>query len=362
MRLLTNDHVKALLDMPATLEALRAGYDDLRQGDAAYVPRIDLYLPTGRDTDYYQWGSMAGACRTYGVVAVRIKSDIASWPDGRTQEKYCVQPGRYCGLILAFRAVDGAPLALLQDGYLQHLRVGAAAAIGSDLLARADATELGLLGSGGMARSFLEALSLVRPLRRVRVYSPTAEHRTRFAAEMATLLGIDVQPVGSPAEAVRNAGIVASATDAMQPTFDPEWLAPGAHVVCVTRRELGAALLQRVDRIVQLGVHTIPPGTPVPMMDWKAGGIAAYVAGQPGERERVPPSRSAEARGYPTLLDVHRGDATGRRSAAERTLFIATGTQGLQFAAVAGKVCQLAEQRSVGKELPLEWFLEDIRD
>jgi hypothetical protein len=59
--LLNNADVMAVLDMPTALEALRVGYDDLERGNAAYVPRIDLYAPTGRSDHYYQWGSMAGS-------------------------------------------------------------------------------------------------------------------------------------------------------------------------------------------------------------------------------------------------------------------------------------------------------------
>ncbi len=164
MRLLTNADVAAVLSMTEGIAALRTGYDDLIRGDAAYIPRIDLYAPTGRDDDYYQWGSTAGACRSYGGVAVLIKSDVTSWPQGRTSEKYCIEPGTYSGIILLYNITDGAPLALLQDGYLQHVRVGAATGIGVDLMARKDADTLGLIGSGGMARTHLEAIAEVWPL------------------------------------------------------------------------------------------------------------------------------------------------------------------------------------------------------
>ena len=362
MRLLTNADIASVLTMREGIAALRTGYDDLARGDAAFVPRIDLFAPTGRDDDYYQWGSMAGACRSYGVVAVRIKSDVTSWPDGRTSEKYCVEPGTYSGIILLYSIVNGEPLALMQDGYLQHVRVGAAAGIGVDLMARRDADDLGLIGSGGMARTYLEAIAEVRPLREVRVYSTTPANRERFAEAARAELGLEVRAVGSAEEAVRGAGIVATATDAMSATFDPAWLAPGTHVTCVTRRELSPELIERADRVLQLGVNTIPHGTPVPGMEWKAGGIAAYVAGQPAERARIPSSKSRETGVYPTLVDVHRGEAKARTDDEEITLFVTTGTQGLQFAAVGGRVWQLAQERNLGHPFPTEWFLQDIRD
>ena len=362
MRLLTNADVARVLDMRGGIAALRTGYADLARGDAAFVPRIDLYAPTGREEDYYQWGSMAGACRSYGVVAVRIKSDIASWPHGRTQEKYCIEPGTYSGIILLYSITNGEPLALLQDGYLQHVRVGAAAGIGADLLALPDADTLGLIGSGGMARSYLEAIAEVRSLREVRVYSTTPANRERFAATARDDLGLDVRAVDSARDAVSGARIVATATDSMTPTFDPAWLAPGAHVTVVTRRELSPELVARADRVLQLGANTVPHGTPVPGMEWKAGGIAAYVSGQPHERARIPSSRDRETGVFPTLTQVHRGEVEGRTGEEQVTLFVTTGTQGLQFAAVGGHVWQQARERELGTPFPTEWFLQDIRD
>jgi alanine dehydrogenase len=362
MRLLTNADISSVLTMKEGIAALRTGYDDLARGDAAYIPRIDLYAPTGRQDDYYQWGSMAGACRSYGVVAVRIKSDVNSWPEGRTSEKYCVEPGTYSGIILLYSIVNGEPLALLQDGYLQHVRVGAAAGIGVDLMARKDADTLGLIGSGGMARTYLEAIAEVRPLREVRIYSTTPANRERFAAAARDELGLPAEAVGSAREAVEGAGIVATATDSMSATFDPAWLSLGTHVTCVTRRELSNELIARADRTLQLGINTIPHGTPVPGMEWKAGGIASYVSGQPQERARIPSSKVSQTGVFPTLADVHRGRAQARTSDEEITLFVTTGTQGLQFAAVGGRVWQLAQEHGLGHRFPTEWFLQDIRD
>lgn len=363
MRLLSNADVAELCDMRLALDALRAGYADLAAGTATYGPRIDYYAPSRHPEEYHQWGSMVGASAETGVIAVRMKSDIASWPQGRTQEKYCGQPGTFCGLIMLFRSSDGLPVAMIHDGLLQHLRVGAAAGIGVEQLARPDADTLALLGSGGMAWTFLEAIAAVRRLREVRVFSPTQAHREDFAARARQALGLKVEPVADPEQAVRGAAVVATATDSMQPTFDPAWVSNGAHITCVTRRELSEQLLARADRVVQLGYNTVPFGAPIPMMEWGVGGIAAYLAGTLEQRQNVPRSKGPERGQYPTLLEVTRGTAAGRTSPTEVTLFITTGTQGLQFAAVAGRVWQQAEQRpDLGRELPTEWFLQDIRD
>jgi radical SAM/Cys-rich protein len=89
---------------------------------------------------------MAGVCRSLGVVAIRIKSDVLTWPDdGRTQDKYCVEPGTYSGIVLLYSTHTGEPLALMNDGVVQHMRVGGCAGLGTDVLARPDAEVLGLV-------------------------------------------------------------------------------------------------------------------------------------------------------------------------------------------------------------------------
>jgi ornithine cyclodeaminase/alanine dehydrogenase-like protein (mu-crystallin family) len=132
--------------------------------------------------------------------------------------------------------------------------------------------------------------------------------------------------------------------------------------MCVTRRELDKSIVSRADVVVQLGVHTIPPGTPVPGMAWPMSAVAGYVAGQPAERARLPWKQPAEGGNYRLLSDVQAGRAPGRTHPEQITLFINTGTQGLQFAAVAGRVYALAHARGLGQPIPSEWFLQNIRD
>jgi ornithine cyclodeaminase/alanine dehydrogenase-like protein (mu-crystallin family) len=133
-------------------------------------------------------------------------------------------------------------------------------------------------------------------------------------------------------------------------------------VTCVTRRELDRSIVARADVVVQLGVHTIPPGTPVPGLEWPMSAVAGYVAGQPAERARLPWKQSAEEGSFQLLSDVQAGRAPGRTRPDQISLFINTGTQGLQFAAVAGRAYEHARARGLGQPMPREWFLQDIRD
>jgi len=208
MLLINNQEVADLFDMKSCLEALETGYADLLKGDAVYRPRLDVWVPCERPDGYYRWGTMEGASREIGVFAIRMKSDIVHWPDGKTEEKYCTRPGTYCGLIMVFSVRNGEPLAILNDGLLQHMRVGGCAGLGAKYLARPDASVVGILGSGGMAGSYLEAFNEVRKIRKVKVYSPTRAHREAYAAEMSRKLGLSVEAVDSPEAVVRGSHIV----------------------------------------------------------------------------------------------------------------------------------------------------------
>src|SRR5437763_3567727 len=104
-----------------------------------------------------------------GYFAIRMKSDIITWPKAEsgnwTEEKYCREPGTYCGLIFLVSTKNAEPLAFINDGVLQHFRVGGGAGIGVRYLSRADANVTAMLGAAGMARTFLDACGCVRAIR-----------------------------------------------------------------------------------------------------------------------------------------------------------------------------------------------------
>ena len=126
MLMIDNDVVKSVLTMRECIEAQERAFAGTLTGASVSRPRIDMFVPCNREDGYYRWGSVEGA--SDGVLAVRLKSDIMTWPEGpngtRTESKYCMRPGTYCGLVLLFSTQDGEPLAIINDGHLQHMRVG----------------------------------------------------------------------------------------------------------------------------------------------------------------------------------------------------------------------------------------------
>lgn len=139
----------------------------------------------------------------------------------------------HIGVILVYHPETGAPLALVDAGAVTAVRTAAVSAVATEALARPDAGNLAILGSGVQARSHLEAMHLVRPLRRVRVWSRTSEHASAYRAWAAETLGIEVEPVATPAQALDGADLVCTTTAAKEPIVQAVDLAPGAHVNAV---------------------------------------------------------------------------------------------------------------------------------
>ena len=125
-------------------------------------------------------------------------------------------------LIVMLKPETGEPLAVLDGRLITEMRTAAASAVATQLLARADASVLGILGSGVQAKSHLAALRHVRSFKEVRVWSP------RNAPAFAQQHG--VKAVASAADAVRGADVVVVAVSATSPVLRGSWLAPGTHV------------------------------------------------------------------------------------------------------------------------------------
>jgi ornithine cyclodeaminase/alanine dehydrogenase-like protein (mu-crystallin family) len=361
--LINNDDVRQVLTMEMTMAALDEAYADYAKGEAVCRPRIDIRIPTSDPTRYYQFGTMEGGS-TRGYFAIRMKSDVI-WQDEyggtRTQEKYCVQPGLFCGLVWLFSVENGEPLAIINEGYLQHMRVGADSGIGVRYMARKDAEVVGMIGSGGMARSHIEAFLNARPIKRLQVFSPTREHREAYDAEVRERFEIDAVAVDTAEAAHRGADIVAGCTDAVVPVIFGEYLDPGTHVTCVGGR-LNDDVYPRIDLSLRLGSAPAPLG----MEDMQLHDESIAYAARPDYFR----SERGAGRAHGVILEERalflsellNGIKPGRSSDEQITYSARGNVQGLQFFAVAGAAYEACKAQGLGRELPTEWFLQDIRD
>ena len=351
--LINNDVSSRVLTMEGSLQAIEDAFAQLGQGQATFQPRTDIWSPTASEPgDYYRWGSLLGAIRDPPRLAFRFKSDVLQWhedDDGVTEDWFNVEPGTFMGFVLLFDTSNGELLALLNDGALTTLRVGATAGIGCKYMAREDASTVGLLGSGRMARAYAAAFANVRDIDLIKVFSPTAANRDRFAAETSERLSIEVRPVDSAEEAMTGVDIAATCTDAMYPVYSADWMEDGQFIVNVRADEMDAATYERADRVFKTWDE--------PIFD--------YALGSQEERDRRPMSeeyrRRYQAVDYPTLDDVVVGDVPGRRSDDE-TVFFHNISAGIQFAAVAHLAYEAAKEHGLGTAIPLEWFQQDVRN
>jgi ornithine cyclodeaminase/alanine dehydrogenase-like protein (mu-crystallin family) len=365
MIFLTNEHVQQVLEMPTCLNAMEEAYRELNEGRAGYRPRIDFYVP--EEPHYYRWGTMEGASRKLGVFAIRMKSDMLAWEeqDGfKVEDKYCMQRGTYCGLIFLLSTRNAEPLALMNDGFLQHMRVGACAGLGTKYLSRKNSKVLAMIGSGGMARTYAMAIKEVRPIETMRVFSPTKANRERYAQEMTEQLDLEVVPMDSPEKALKGADIVSLTTDSLVPVIKAEWLEPGMHINNVRNNETGADVLKRADVRARLGTSTLFADRSVSGVATGSDGMFAYIAGNAEEKKQIPvaPHEDIDNPNIGTVPDIMAGRWVGRANDKQVTFLNNQGTQGLQFAAVGGTAYNLAKGKGLGHPLPLEWFTQNIRD
>ena len=367
--IINNDDVAQVLTMADTIEVLEQAYTDLATRDAVCRPRIDIQIPTPQTGLTYQWGTMEGGS-TRGYFAIRMKSDIMYEREhggGRVHERYCVKPGLYCGLIFLTSVSNGEPLAFINDGVLQHMRVGADGGIGVRYMSREDSEVVGMLGSGGMARSHMDAFMLVRNIKKLQVYSPTPEHREAYAEEMRRKHRIEVVACEHPKDVYRGADIVAGCTNASSPVIRGEWLEPGQHILNVGGGTgmPGKDVRDRIDVYFRFGSAPAPEGLPQMQVDdeW-----ITYMARPDHDygHTKKPPGHRAHGVAMPDRVvwfgDLKNGRTSGRSTANQITYSERGNLQGNQFHAVAGRVYELAKAKGLGHEIPTEWLLQNIQN
>jgi alanine dehydrogenase len=365
--LLNNDDVAKVLDMPLCLSALDGVFHEMAAGEAVGMGRIDVYVPSQQAAaPFYRWAVMTGGSRKDGYVCARMLSDMVDWPreHGRVREnKWAGRPGTFCGLLFLFSAKDALPLAMIKDGFLQHLRVGGGAGLGVKYLSRQDSHSVGMIGSGGMARTYLDAFCRVRRITKVKVWSPNQDNARKYAREMAARHGLDVAPAESARAAVRGVDIVSCCTSTNEPVFFNEWLEPGMHVTNLTSSEIEPSLPRVVDVALRAGEATPRLERLPPEAGYFRAGFLGYVAGAPQERARVPRlGLPPEIIQMPTLIDLISGKSRRRTSDTQTSFFLNVGAIGAQFEGAAAAVYDRARQQGLGTEIPTEWFLQDIRD
>lgn len=322
---LSQTEVRELLPMDRCIDLMAEALTGLSAGEAVNPLRHGIFLP---DRSGFL-GIMPGHTAEPAVLGLKV---IAVFPGNHGSELDSHQ-----GIVALFDTQNGRPLAILEASEITAIRTAAASGLATRLLAREDASELAILGSGTQARTHLEAMMAVRPLNKVRVFSPHREHREEFAAKARRRSSLPVRAVDSAEEAVRGADIICTTTTSASPVVHGSWIHPGAHINAVgssvaSERELDTALVVRARLFVDCRESTVNEAGDF-LIPKKEGAVTDdHIQGELGE----------------ILL----GSIQGRQSADEVTLFKSLGVA-VEDLAAATYVYTEAKARGVGTEVEL---------
>jgi len=169
------------------------------------------------------------------------------------------------GGVMLFSAETGELLALMNASAITAIRTAAVSGVATRLLARKDASELAIIGSGVQAGAHLEAMSCVRSIKRARVASLTLDHARRFVARLAPRYSFPIEPVESVEAAVRGADLIVTATTANEPILKREWIGDGTHLNVVgssipTTREVDTSTMAAASLFVDRRESTLNEG------------------------------------------------------------------------------------------------------
>jgi ornithine cyclodeaminase/alanine dehydrogenase-like protein (mu-crystallin family) len=354
MLLLSNDDVEALLDVKTCIEAMEEAYRELGEHRGASGVRSEILTPTGRADGLYSLLTMSGVAPKSGIGAVRINSDILTWPQtaaGLKRVKIPAAPGsRYVGLVLLFSAETGEPLAIYPDGVVQRIRVAATCGLAAQYLSRKDARVAGLLGTGWQAGGQAAAIAAVRPIERIHCYSPDPARRQAFARDTAARLGVEVVAVATAREAVEGADVVMCATSSMQAVLAAEWIKPGMHISSLKRLELDASVAARADVVV-----THIRKAPAQIVRTAGADLA-----RESETAKAALSKALKQDELPELADLVLKRTAGRRAESDVTLFLNYMGLGYQFAVTGHVLLRRAQERGIGRQLDTSWFTSEV--
>jgi len=250
--ILSHHEVKELLSMDECIEVQTRALTALAEGNVHQPLRSAVVAPGA--------GGILGLMPSYISGPGRKLYGLKS---------VCVYPGNsalgrdiHQGAVLMFSGETGELLAVMDASAITAIRTAAVSAVATRLLAREDAGDLAIIGAGVQARVHFEAMPLVRKIRRARVASRSLDSAKKFAAEMSTRSGLEIEAVASVETAIKDADLIVTATTSREPILRREWVAPGAHFNVVgssvrTTREIDTATMAAASLFVDRRESTL---------------------------------------------------------------------------------------------------------
>ncbi|HLC27293.1 MAG TPA: ornithine cyclodeaminase family protein [bacterium] len=333
---LSEEDVQSLAGYSAMGEAIDALQAVLREqglGNAASHRRVHVDYPP--EKGYFEGRFLRilpSILPASGAAGFRVYTGWHDQPSFQGYRKRLFRQGKP-ELLLLYNFANMDLMAIISDYWLHVVRTAAPTGIATRYLAPENVETLALFGSGRHARGQVAAVCAVRPIRRVRVYSPTREHRVAFCREIEPILGVEMIPADSPQEAVKGAQVIVTVTNHGEPVFSGSWLEPAVHINSIGRGELDTDTLAKASRIVaelrEQILHDNPPWEPA----------ATMVATGSLNPDRID-----------SLAEIVAGAKPGRQDPGELTLFISAGS-GIWDVALGTWVLNRAKEKGLGKEI-----------
>lgn len=320
LRILTQGEVRKSLQMAEAIEAMREAFRQLSAGSVV-VP-LRLPLETRQGVTLF----MPACLKETNEVGAKIVSVYACNRERGLPLIHAV--------VVVLDGETGVPLALMDGAYLTALRTGAASGLATQLLSRPESSVLAVFGAGVQARTQVEAMRAVRPIRKIRIISRSAESARRFAAELS---GIEVEMPDNRRATLRGADVVVAATTSRTPVFDGDDVEPGTHVNAIGSYK---PEMQEVDARLVAKARIIVDSRQAALQE--AGDLMVPM------RDGVISEECIVAE----LGEIVSGDKVGRSSPAEITLFKSVGNAA-QDVAIAGCILRAAEKLGLGKTVEL---------
>jgi alanine dehydrogenase len=347
--LVSPQEIRGIVTMAEAVEAVRLGFREWGENPQLNAPRRRIHIPSGVRVSVHQGG--VPAANATGLMT------HCEWVKPLAEEQ--VYPRLNPPVIVLYDSAEGELKSIIvgeitcaelpNNIAVTGLRTAATSAVGTDLLARPDATSVGIFGAAGQAKNHLLALMQVRKLKTVKVFSRNPENRRKFVDEMGPVTNLNITPASTSQEAVRDVDIVLTATNSSVPVFDGNWLQAGQHVTTIVGSNVGlvkggftAAKRREIDdaTLARSQVHAI---------------VSVQQALQDEQADIYDPVNRGIIK-WEQLIEIGEilaGKKEGRTRPDQITFFKNNAGQGVADVALGAKVLENIKRKNTGQRLNL---------
>jgi alanine dehydrogenase len=325
MLVLSEKQVESLIDIDELISSLEQAHVQYSTGKAVMPVRLVVPLPQiqGRIT------SMPGFLNEDKSLGMKIVTYFQENPKRNL--------AAILATIMLFSVETGKMIAVMDGSYITAIRTACASAMATKALANAETPVLGILGAGVQARAHIQALTHVRKIQRIKIYSPSGTSATRIKQDLEPIVKIAIDVAGSAEDAVRDVDLLVTSSTAKEPIVKNDWLKAGAHINAVGShrpdyREIDAATVARAKIVVDSRAAIMA----------ECGDILLAIKEKAIDENHV----------YGEIGEILAGVKAGRSSAGEVTLYKSVGIA-IQDVATANLVYRKALERNIGSHVEI---------